>query len=187
VLYQPAFFRGDGTDFGLGDVTPQLFFSPAKPTPIPGGDFVWGVGPNLLLKTATDRRLGSGKWGAGPSAVALILVEPFVIRAVVGNTWSFAGDSDRKDVNLFTAQPFFNYNMADGWYLTSSPVITANWEADSSERWTVPVGGGVGRVFKIGQQPVNALVQAFSNVITPDNGGANWQLRSQMTFLFPRK
>jgi len=187
ITYQPAMFRGDSTDFGLGDVAPQLFFSPKKPAPLMGGDFVWGVGPNLLLKTATDPRLGTGKWGAGPSAVGLLIKAPFVVGAVVGNTWSFAGDGDRKDVNLFTAQPIFNYNMPKGWYLTSSPVITANWEADSDERWTVPVGGGVGRVFNIGTQPVNAQIQAFSNVITPDNGGANWQLRAQMTFLFPQR
>jgi hypothetical protein len=187
ITYQPAMFRGDSTDFGLGDATPQLFFSPSKPTPIRGGEFVWGVGPNLLLPTATDPRLGTGKWGVGPSAVALVIVKPFVVGAVVGNTWSVGGDSDREDVNLFVGQYFINYNLPEGWYLTSSPVITANWEADSDERWTVPFGGGIGRVFNIGSQPVNAQIQAFSNVITPDNGGANWQLRAQMTFLFPQK
>ena len=187
VTYQPAMFRGDSTDFGLGDATPQLFFSPKKPAPFMGGVFVWGVGPNFLLKTATDRRLGTGKWGAGPTAVALAIVKPFVVGAVVGNTWSFAGDSDREDVNLLVAQYFINYNLPQGWFLTSSPVITANWEADSDERWTVPIGGGFGRVFNIGQQPVNAQVQAFSNVVTPDNGGANWQLRAQLNFLFPQK
>jgi len=185
VTYQPPFFRGDSTDFGLGDITPQLFFSPSRPTPFMGGQFVWGVGPNLLLKTATDRRLGTGKWGAGPSAVGLAIVGKVVAGALVGNTWSFAGDGDREDVNQLIVQPFFNYNLPQGWFLVSSPVISANWEADSDERWTVPVGGGVGRVFKIGQQPVNAQLQAFSNVITPDDGGANWQLRAQLNLLYP--
>ena len=45
-------------------------------------------------------------------------------------------------------QPFVNYNMADGWYLVSAPIITANWEADSDDRWTVPLGGGFGKIFK---------------------------------------
>jgi len=187
VTYQPAMFRGDSTDFGLGDVVPQMFFSPKRPTPIKGGEFVWGLGPNLLLPTATDPRLGTGKWGAGPSFVALAIVKSFVVGALVVNQWSFGGDSDREDVNFLTVQPFLNYNLPEGWFLTSSPVITANWEADSDERWTVPVGGGIGRVFNIGSQSFNGQVQAFSNVITPDNGGANWQLRAQLNLLFPTK
>ena len=60
------------------------------------------------------------------------------------NFWSFAGDEDRADVNAMTLQPFINYNLPKGWYLTSSPLITANWEADDDNRWTVPIGGGSG-------------------------------------------
>jgi hypothetical protein len=61
---------------------------------------------------------------------------------LVLNLWSFAGDEDRANVNAMTFQPFLNYNLPKGWYLTSSPLITANWEADN--RWTVPIGGGCG-------------------------------------------
>jgi hypothetical protein len=63
----------------------------------------------------------------------------------------------------------------------SAVIITANWEADSNNRWTLSVGGGVGRVFKIGDQPVNAQLNAYYNVVTPDDIGANWQLRAQFT------
>ena len=90
-----------------------------------------------------------------------------------------------QDVNQSLIQPFVNYNLPDGWYLVSSPIITANWEADSSDTWTVPVGGGFGKIFRIGRQPVNAQIQAFYNVETPDNG-ADWQLRLQWQFLFPK-
>ena len=86
-----------------------------------------------------------------------------------------------------TLQPFFNYNLPEGWYLTTSPLITADWEADNKNRWTVPVGGGFGRVFKIGSQPVNAQLTAYDNVVSPMATGADWQLRSQFTFLFPTK
>jgi hypothetical protein len=67
-------------------------------------------------------------------------------------------------VNQFLVQYFINYNMKGGWYLTSAPTITANWEADDSDdRWTVPFGGGIGRVFKIGKQPVNVKLAAYWN------------------------
>ena len=101
------------------------------------------------------------------------------------NLWSFAGDEDRANVNAMTLQPFLNYNLPKGWYLTTSPLITANWEADDDNRWTVPIGGGIGRIFKIGDQPINANIAAYYNVVTPDDTGANWQLRAEWTFLFP--
>src|SRR5262245_17386562 len=88
-------------------------------------------------------------------------------------------------LNAMTLQPFLNYNLPKGWYLTSSPLITANWEADDDNRWTVPIGGGIGRIFKIGHQAINANIAAYYNVVTPDNTGANWQLRAEWTFLFP--
>jgi hypothetical protein len=104
---------------------------------------------------------------------------------LINNLWSYAGDADRSNVNAMTLQPFFNYNLPKGWYLSASPVITADWEARSGNRWTVPIGGGLGRIFKIGDQPINAQLTAYYNVVTPDDVGANWQLRAQWTFLFP--
>jgi hypothetical protein len=188
VIYQPPFFAGDDTDFGIGDLNPSFFFSPKAPTPIaPGVGLVWGVGPALSLPTATDDRLGSEKWSAGPSLVALLLTKQVVTGFLVNNLWSFAGDDNRADVNAMTLQPFFNYNLPEGWYLTTSPIITANWEADSENRWTIPVGGGIGRLFKIGHQPVNAQISAYYNVETPEDTGADWQLRTQLQFLFPSK
>jgi hypothetical protein len=85
-----------------------------------------------------------------------------------------------------TLQPFVNYNMKDGWYLSSSPLITANWEADNDNRWVLPVGGSVGRVFRVGKQPINASLGGYYNVINPDDSGPAWQLRAQVQFLFPK-
>jgi hypothetical protein len=64
-------------------------------------------------------------------------------------------------------------------------VITADWEADSGQRWTVPVGGGVGKIFRVGKQALNAQVQAYYNVEKPDIKG-DWSLRLQLQFMFPR-
>ena len=131
--------------------------------------------------------LGSGKWSAGPGFVVFLSDRALHITTgfLILNLWSFAGDEDRANVNAMTLQPFLNYNLAKGWYLTTSPLITANWEADDDNRWTVPIGGGIGRIFKIGDQPINANIAAYYNVVTPDDTGANWQLRAEWTFLFP--
>jgi hypothetical protein len=89
-------------------------------------------------------------------------------------------------VRHFLAQYFINYNFNGGWYLTSSPIITGNWVAKPSDQWTVPIGGGFGRVFKVNDQPINISLQAFYNVVRPDNGPW-WQIRFQLAFLFPTR
>ena len=89
-------------------------------------------------------------------------------------------------MDALLVQPFVNYNFPHGWYVTSAPIITANWAAASDERWTVPIGGGVGKIIKIDKLPINTSLQAFRNVVTPHRGGADWQLRFQVQFLFPK-
>lgn len=180
VISQPDITSNSGSTFGLGDINATLFLSPAKP-----GKVIWGVGPVFLFPTATDDVLGAGKWGAGASAVVLTMPGNWVLGFLVNNVWSFAGDSDRGDVNLFSFQYFINYNLPNGWYLTSAPIITANWEAESGNQWTVPFGGGFGKIFKVGNQPMNLSVQAFYNVEAPENG-PDWTLRLQLQFLFPQ-
>lgn len=181
LIYQPFVARDDGGKFGLGDINHTVWLAPAK-----AATLLWGVGPIISFPTATDDILGSGKWSAGPSVVALTMPGQWVIGALANNIWSFAGESDRANVNAFLLQYFVNYNLPDGWYLSSAPIVTANWKAESGDRWTVPFGGGGGKVFKIGIQPVNCSAQAFYNVEKPD-GGPDWTLRLQIALLFPMK
>ena len=180
IINQPSLFPGVGSATGLGDINPSFFLSPAKP-----GGVIWGIGPTITFPTASDRLLGSGKWSMGPTGVALAIQGPWVFGALLNNQWSFAGWGD-KAVNAFLLQPFVNYNLPDGWYLTSSPILTADWKADrAGDVWTVPLGGGVGKLFRIGKLPVNTQLAAYGNVAKPEFG-PDWQLRFQIQFLFPK-
>ena len=181
VLSQPDIAETNGGTFGLGDINASIFFSPAKP-----GKIIWGAGPAVSLPTATNRLLGTGKWGIGPSVVALTMSGSWVIGVLANNVWSIAGDSERANVSLFLLQYFINFNLPGGWYLTSSPSITANWKADSEDRWTVPFGIGVGRIFHVGRQPMNAQIAFYYNAISPDFG-PDWTLRVKLQFLFPKR
>lgn len=180
VIYQPELAPGVGDTFGLGDIQLSLFLSPAKP-----GVLIWGAGPVLQFPTATDDVLGQGKWGAGPTAAALTIQGPWVVGALINNVWSFAGDGKRKAVNQMLLQPIISYNLPGGWYVNSIPMITADWKADAGERWTVPIGGGVGRIVRIGPLPLGVDLGAYYNVVRPDNA-AEWQLRARVNFLFPK-
>ena len=187
VVSQPSLVPGDdGRKNGLGDTVFSTFFSPKDQSRWLGGSWLWGVGPALLLPTSTDDRLGPGEWGAGPSVVLLTMPGNWVVGSLFSNVWSFTHDDDDDKVNLFTWQPFVNYNLNGGWYLTTSPLITANWEADSDNTWTVPVGGGVGRIMRFGRQPVNLSLAGFYNVEKPDDIGPEWSVRFTLQLLFPR-
>jgi hypothetical protein len=177
VIYQPELVPGQGSTSGLGDTSYTAFFSPREP-----GNLIWGVGPVVSIPTSSDVQLGTGEWAAGPSVVLLAMPGSWVTGILLSNIWSFDSDAN---VNFFFSQIFANYNMNKGWFLTTQPIITANWEVESGQQWTVPVGGGVGRVYKIGKQPVNTLLQAYYNVEKPALSG-DWVIRFQFTFLFPK-
>jgi len=148
VIYQPIpVGQGSGAPvqttgvYGLGDMNPSFFLSPSKPHKI-----IWGVGPTLVFPTATNTTyLGQGKFSMGPSVVALVQPAHWTIGFLANNIWSVAGQSDfnsagavnKPPVNQFLLQWFANYNMKKGWYLTTSPIITANWRA--------PRDGALGR------------------------------------------
>ena len=103
----------------------------------------------------------------------------------INNIWSLSDSGTGGSYNNGLIQPFVNYNFDGGFYITSAPIITANWKAESSQRWTVPVGGGVGKIFHLGPLPVNTQLSAYYNVVTPDNG-PDWQIRAQVQFMFPK-
>ena len=166
--------------FGLGDITHSMFLSPTDP-----GKIIWGIGPILSFPTATEAVLGSEQWSAGPTAVVLTQPKPWTVGALVGNLWSYAGASDRASINQMFFQYFVNYGFDNGWYLTSTPTMTANWNAPSSDRWMVPVGGGAGKLFKIGKLPVRTQLQGFYNVEKPA-GGPDWSLMLTVQLVFPK-
>jgi len=175
VVYQPELAPGVGDTFGLGDTLFTGFFSPRKKSKL-----IWGAGPVILFPTSTDDSLGVGQWGLGPAVVVLTMEGRWVYGGLLNQVWTLEGE-----YSTMTFQPFVNYNLPSGWYIVSAPIVTANWDANRNNIWTVPLGGGMGKIFKFGKLPVNCQAQIFYNVETP-NGGPDWQLRLQLQLLFPK-
>jgi len=138
-----------------------------------------GAGFSAQLDTASDSRLGAGKWGLGPTAVALKIDGQWLYGGLINNLWSVAGDDARADVNIMLIQPFVNYNFPDkpGRYLTFAPIMTADWEADSGDQWTVPLGLGVGQIMKWGESPVTS----GQRILQCGNPGQWRQLATEVT------
>lgn len=177
VVVVPRLSASAEVDYGLSNIQPQFYLSPVHT-----GRFVWGVGPQLWLPTATDDKLGINKWGGGPAAVGLFRSGHLLAGTLIGN--EFAGVNHVHE-NQMTINWFVFYNVKHGWYVLTTPIVTADWTAERDQRWTVPVGGGAGKIFKIGNQPLNARAQFFNDVRTTA-GGSDWQMQIQLQFLFIR-
>jgi hypothetical protein len=176
IVTQPSFSGGSSTT-GLGNLSMTAFLSPRSP-----GALTWGVGPVATFPTATSPSLGSqSTWGLGPSAVALAMPGSWVVGVLVSQVWSVAGAS----ASQMLIQYFVNYNFTEsGWYLTTSPILTADWNAASGQKWVVPFGAGGGKIFRIGKLPFNGNVSAYYNAVRPDIG-PEWTLRVQLAILLP--
>jgi hypothetical protein len=180
VVFQPNTSTSHEGYYGLGDLNPSFFLSPKV------SKVIWGIGPTFILPTATNTaNLGQGKWSVGPTVVVLVQPAKWTLGFLANNVWSVAGHQDRAAVNQLLFQYFVNYNMRKGWYITSQPTLTANWRADQ-DKWVLPFGGGLGRIMKVGQQPMNLNVQFYANAIHPP-GQSAWKFVVQLAFLFPKK
>jgi hypothetical protein len=182
VVWLPPLAPGDSRTSGISDLQFNAFLSPAQP-----GQWIWGIGAIVQAPTHSNDRLGNDNWGVGPTAVVLHQEKesPWVYGILVNNIWSLGSHTGSPSYSNGLIQPFLNYNFPGGAYLTTSPIITVNWQASGSNQWTVPIGGGVGKIFHFGKLPVNMQVAAYYNAVKPDLG-ANWQIRAQMQFLIPK-
>jgi hypothetical protein len=171
---------GEDWTSGLSNGYTTFFLSPEH-----GRGFYWGVGPVLYYPTATNSALGVNKWGSGPSAAFLHKDQgPWVFGAVVNNIWSVGGPTAGGTTNQLFLNPIVDYHFGDGWSVGSSPEITTNWIA-SGGKWTVPAGGGFGKLFRVGGQAVKIDLDSYYNAIRPQAGKETWLLQLKLTLVFP--
>lgn len=175
----PSPEQGGGAS-GLGDINYALIFSPVE-----YDTFIWGIGPSINMPSASDDQLGSGKWSTGVAGVIYSSTDWGNILVRARQLWSFAGDSDRKDVSQMVIEPIIAYNLDDGWHLFTDMIISANWKADSHNRWIVPLGGGFGRTFKVGDQTLLSRLEAYYNVEKP-KGASDYSVSFTVQFVFPK-
>ena len=191
LVWQPYPANPTGGQAGIGDMNPTFFLSPAN-----AGKLIYGVGPTFILPTATSSQTGQGKLSIGPSVVALMQPGHWTVGVLINNLWSVAGSANRPGVNQMLLQYFVNYNLKKGYYLTSGPIITANWNSTGSidaatgnnvpgSTWTVPFGGGIGQIRRLGFQPINWTIQFYGNAIHPP-GGSSWSFKFQIALLYPK-
>ena len=173
---------GCPSTFGIGDLNPQFYLAPkTKP-----GALIWGAGAQFLFPTGSAPQLTAGKYGVGPAIVGLIMPGNIVTGILMTQMFSYAGDATRPNISSFFIQPFFNYNLKTWAIFFGSSGITANWNASPANRWLVPVGTGVTKTFKLGEQPMQLGIMYFGNVVRPV-GTAYGTVRLNWNLVFPVK
>jgi hypothetical protein len=178
VIYAASPASGVSSNWGLGDTTASLFLSPKQPI----GGWIIGAGPVFLIPTATDTALGSGKWGAGPTAVLLRQENGWTYGILANQIWSFAGSDSRSSVNSTFLQPFLAYTFPTYTTLGINTESTYNW---TSNQWTVPINLSITQILKIGKLPVSVQLGGRYYAEGP-SGGPEWGMRFTFTFLFPK-
>jgi len=178
VIYAESPVKGGSSHSGLGDVTQSFFFSPKNPV----GGWIVGAGPVGYYPTATEEALGAGKWGAGPTIVALQQKAGFTYGILANQIWSFAGQEDRSEINSTFIQPFVSYTTKTYTTLGINTETTYNWQTEEA---TVPLNFTVQQLLKIGKQPI-AFQFGYRCYVEKPAGGPDWGLRFAITFLFPK-
>ncbi len=161
---------------GVGNVTFLGALTPAKE-----GSFTWGAGPAFMLPTGV-KGLGFEKFSIGPSVIALKQTNGFTYGLLLQNFFSVAGPSNVEDVNYLYTQIIISKKLKKGWYVYSSPNITADWNAPSGNRWTIPLGAGIGKLISHNWYlPINLKAGVFKYVEHPTD--ADWLIQVQATFI----
>ena len=199
VLQKPNILSEDGSTSGIGNTNFNAFFVPK-----PIGIFTYGFGLTMNIPTATAPQLGGDAFGMGPTIVFLFMPGKWVLGATAGWTMSYKSPDGTDALNSLFAQYFITVNLKKGWFLNTTPTITANFNAPEGEEWTVPVGAGFGKIQHFKKVPVKFNLQYYYNAVqasaTPGTeyidlahdprqpmGAASQSLVFQMTFMFPHK
>lgn len=177
----------EGSAAGLADTFFTSYFSPRI-----NDEISLGLGATFVFPTdEPSRELGSGKVSMGP-AVMFVYQTPkdWTLSIQAQQIWSVFGSAGRSEVSQMIINPTVNYNLPDGWYLFSDMEVIANWNAQSNQRWTVPLGGGIGKVFALGENALDTRMQGYYNVVTPEQNSSNdfsgptWSIGASVSFIF---
>ncbi|MGI9318413.1 MAG: hypothetical protein ACR2QW_13875 [bacterium] len=159
----------DGRTTGFGDLYYVGLFAPTVPEDVLNGKLVWGLGFDLSFPTASEDILGSDQYSAGPSALAAYLGPKWKFGALVQHYWDYTGDDDAADVNFTNLQYLYYYSLNSTTSIGAAPNILIDWEQDSDNDVTLPIGIGINKTINIGKVPVRFGVELFYSAIQPDD------------------
>ena len=164
------------SSWGVSDTLVQYIFSPKGDSNIK-----WGIGPQVSLRTHTgDRQAGPG-WGGGVAAVVFCGAGNWALGAIGMQHWGELNYS----VGTLQLIAMYNFESTPGMYLGYNNAMTFNWEANSSNALTLPLGATFGRTLPLsGGSGIDLSIGAYKLVERPTNA-PRWQLKFGISYFFP--
>ena len=181
LVTQPVFDQADpaartGHDTGFGDLQLLMLAGPNQ-----ASETVWGGGLTFKFPTAVEDTLGQGKYQVGPAAMVFYMGNPWVAGILAQHWETVGGDSDRPDARQTDIQYIIRRSIPGAMSIGMGPTISIDWEADSDERLTFPVGLGITKTTRWGKTPVKLRAELHYSVVKPDAVGTEWNFRIQIT------
>ncbi len=188
----PGGFPPSGVPFdsfsGFGDIIYFTMLGQSLPQQRwGGGDFVWAGGLTTIFPTASKDELGGGVYSIGPSGVLAFIGQRFILGGLYQQWLSYAegGNGSGDNQNFSWLNMFYFLNFEDGWQVGGTPIITADWEADSDDRRTIPIGLGVYKTHFFGKMPIKMGAEMQWSPVSPDTFGQEWNIRLTFAPVIP--
>ncbi len=177
AIYDPTVPGGvSGSETGFGDMQVFVMIGPNRME-----GMIWGVGATFKFDTASEEALGQGKNQAGPALMMINIGKAWTTGFVVQHWWSFSGDEYRADTSQTDLQYIFRRRIPGGWSIGMGPTVSYDWEAESGEKLTFPIGLGITKTVRWGNTPVKLRLEPQYSIIKPDNLATTWNIRLQIT------
>jgi hypothetical protein len=148
-----------------------------------------GLGINSVIPTGGDNLFVSDrKWQVGPSALYINMQTPKLqwglFTYYLADFADASNASEKSHVSKLSLQPFINKHFDEGWYV-ATPETPQTYDFNS-DKWTWALGGQVGRVMKLGKQPVKLFGEVLYNPEDDNGPTAEWSAKVNITFLIPK-
>lgn len=172
---------GDGGHkTGFGDIQLLTLAGPNR-----NDGIVWGVGTTFQFPTASDDLLGQGTWQAGPAGMCFWMGKPWTIGILAQHWWSFAGDDEGHSTSRSDIQYVARRAIPGGWSLGMGPTVSINWNADTGNQVTFPIGLGITKTVRWGSTPWKLRFEPQYSIVRPDHYGVEWNFRIQVAPVIP--
>ena len=173
-------------DWGIGDITQSLFFSPAQKHP---DDWMIGVGPAMLISTASlsskaEETISSDQFALGPTAVVVKQKNGWTIGALANHLWSVRHDDDVEGISNTFLQPFLAYTTPKSWTYMLSSEATYDWNIKEA---STPIIFNVSKIINIDKQLINVGAGVKYWADDTNNSPKDFGFRLTAAFIFPKK
>ncbi len=190
IIYDAEIPKGPNqfdNESGFGDIILFSLLGTSTSTDfLGGGDRVLAGGFTSMFPTGSSE-FTTDQYSLGPAGVAAFIGKDYIFGALGQHWWSIADtDDDAPDVNQSNIQVFYFMNFPGGWQVGGAPQIEVDWEADSGDKWAVPIGLGVQKTqIMFGKIPVKFGVEVQYYVVDQDTFGNEWRIQFTVAPIIP--